>query len=149
MGLNGQITVFDRLTGVFTPQYWRLRLAEECSRSERYLHFFSTLTLDTLPFILDKGEEQRTEKLSEIALLLRTNVRKTDIIGLMEDGNFALILPETPSEGAEVVVRRLTELLTLMEGPGKPVRMKLALYPRDGSRDIDLIEKLGLPLTGG
>jgi len=149
MGLNGQITVFDRLTGVFTPQYWRLRLAEECNRSERYLHFFSILTLDTLPLILDADEERQIEKLSEIATLLRMNVRKTDIIGLMEDGNFALILPETPGEGAEVVVRRLKELLELMEGPEKPIRMKLALYPRDGSRDVDLLERLGLPLIGG
>ena len=146
--MNRQIVVFDSLMGVLTPQCWRLKLVEECNRSERYLHFFSILTLDTFPFILDKDEEQQIEKLLEIATLLRTNVRKTDIIGLMEDGNFALILPETPGEGAEVVVRRLKELLELMEGPEKPIRIKLALYPRDGSRDVDLLERLGLPLMG-
>lgn len=148
MGLNNQVVVFDRSTGVFTPQYWRLRLTEECYRSERYLHFFSILTLDTLPFIADMDEERRVEKLSEIASLLKSSVRRTDIIGLMEDGSFALILPETPGEGAEAAMRRLEELLRLMEGPEKPIRMKLALYPRDGSRDVDLLEKLGLPLRG-
>jgi len=148
MRLDGQVLVFDELTGVFTSQYWRLRLAEECRRSERYLHFFSVLTLDTAPFVQGEESQLRAEKLAEIAGLLRSNVRSTDIIGLMEDGNFALILPETPGEGAQAVIRRLTEQIRLIEGD-KPVRMKVAVYPRDGSSDVDLLERVNLPLPGG
>ena len=121
MKLSGQILLFDEMTGILAPQYWRLRLAEECRRSERYLHFFSVLTIDATPFLWGKEDRSRIEKLIEMANLLRSNVRSTDILSFMENQHFALILPETPYEGAEAVRRRLSELIRLTEGE-KPIR---------------------------
>jgi len=145
MKLSGQILLFDEMTGILAPQYWRLRLAEECKRSERYLHFFSVLAIDISPFLWEEGKFL-VEKLIEIANLLKSNVRSTDILSFVKNRYFAIILPETPQEGAEAVRRRLSELIRFTQGekPG----MKVAVYPRDGTSEIDLMGKVDLSVEG-
>ena len=133
------VKAFKEKAVIYTSEYWRLRLSEECKRSERYLHFFSVLVLAPEPFIQDDISEM--EKLGNIASLIRSNVRATDILGVMEDKSLVMILPETPGEGALTVSRRLVELVKLRR---ESMNIKMALYPRDGSHDLELLEKLNL-----
>jgi len=127
---------------IYTSEYWRLRLWEECKRSERYLHFFSVLVFDPKPFI--QGDAYEMENFTDIANLIRSSVRAADVLGIMEDKSFALILPETPREEALNVSSRLAELVELRR---EPMDIKMALYPQDGSCDSELLEKLNLPPT--
>jgi diguanylate cyclase (GGDEF)-like protein len=91
--------------------YFHKKLREEIMRAERYKTHFSLLLFDLDPS--DNGykhlEPDKKQKISkEVSRILLDNTRQTDII-TQYNGNFALILLETPHSGAKLLTERLQE----------------------------------------
>ena len=76
------------------------RVGRELQRAERYRIFLSLIVLDfnSVRLISDGGETADVAKLVD---LVTGNTRSVDHAALVETGKVAVLLPETPRQGAE------------------------------------------------
>jgi hypothetical protein len=80
--------------GVFPVERFRQVLERERYRSDRNHHGFSLLTFKSK---YTSGEQTL---MSEVMPVLLRRARSSDIIGWLDDGSLAVLLPETVMEGA-------------------------------------------------
>ncbi len=85
------------------------RVGEELQRAERYRIFVSLVVLD-----LDSLKKDRAREAAEfdrLVKLIKGNTRSIDSATLVNSHKMAVLLPETPRQGAEIAARRVTELI--------------------------------------
>jgi diguanylate cyclase (GGDEF)-like protein len=70
---------------------------------------FKINTLDKL--IGTFGKQKINETFAEIGLILERFLRTTDLAGKLNIETFAILMPETPIENAELVIRRIDKLI--------------------------------------
>jgi hypothetical protein len=104
----------DPTTGLRTETYLRARVHEEIERSIRYP---SATTLVTLC-----APRERTDAIPQLGARLSEELRGTDHVFSLSKGGLAILLVETPEEGARKVLDRLgTDLERFIEGYGLSV----------------------------
>ncbi|MHB1390682.1 MAG: response regulator [Thermoleophilia bacterium] len=99
----------DVETGLFNRRYFDKRLAEEIKRAERY-----ALDLSVLVVAMDRDPEAAIphhEMLNALAGILRANVRSADPLSRYDISSFAVLLPETTLESANLAGRKIVELV--------------------------------------
>lgn len=144
-----QITLKDKTTNLFTAAYFKLRLAEEMKRSERFEMPFALLfiSIDRLEEFRDTFGNFRTEILQrKIARLIESSLREIDIAARCES-NFAVILPGVKTKGSLKVADRIRETVERSEFEGdevepmvkKTLSIGLAEFPKDAFDEIELI----------
>ncbi len=102
----------DPLTGLCNRRELTRRLGMELSRAQRYSHPMSVLMLDIDDFkaLNDRhGHQAGDVVLREVAALLASEGRITDITGRYGGEEFVIIMPETSEEEAANFARRLLE----------------------------------------
>lgn len=142
----------DPLTGLFNMRYFRLQLADEFSRSQRYGRPLTLIMIDVDHFKLyndRNGHPAGDIVLKEIARILIRNVRGTDIVARYGGEEFVILLPETPMEAAINVAQKILRTVEEHHFPfvgnrneeRLTVSLGVASYP-DGhiTSDQDLIE---------
>ncbi|WP_333606382.1 sensor domain-containing diguanylate cyclase [Arsukibacterium sp.] len=100
----------DGLTGVLNRRYWQQQLSYEVQRADRYQHPLSLLLFDLDKFKLlndHYGHQAGDLVLIEVARLVGTLLRDTDLFGRYGGEEFAIILPDTPLSGAITLAQRL------------------------------------------
>jgi diguanylate cyclase (GGDEF)-like protein len=103
-------TVTDDLTGLHNGRFMDGYLRREVKRAARYGHPVSMLFIDLDGFKLVNdvhGHMAGSRTLIEVGEVLRQNVRDVDVVARWGGDEFGVILPETASEGAEVMAQRL------------------------------------------
>ena len=112
--LKNEITrlqgMVDPLTRVYNRQSMEELLKKWIQRSERYEQLFSlaVLDLDGFKSINDRfGHLTGDLVLSEMAQILRSSVRGSDLVIRYGGDEFLLVLAETEQEGAEIVANRV------------------------------------------
>ena len=117
--------ITDGLTGLYNHRFFYDRLNAEVTRSRRYGLQLSLLMLDLDDFKKfndEFGHQAGDRVLAEVGRIMREQLRKDVDIPCRYGGEeFAVILPHTPSPGAETVGRRLTEFVTAIVGAGGKV----------------------------
>ncbi|MFN3921602.1 MAG: diguanylate cyclase domain-containing protein, partial [Caldimicrobium sp.] len=104
-------SILDILTEVYREEYFLRRLKEEMLRAKRYGRVFSLLyiVIDKLGELGKKfgiGEEEKF--LKNLASSFKSFLRRVDLVCKAKKWDtFYVILPETPSQGAMVVARKL------------------------------------------
>jgi diguanylate cyclase (GGDEF)-like protein/PAS domain S-box-containing protein len=132
----------DSLTGL--ANYRRLVdvLDSEIKRSKRTNRDFAMLffDLDGLKLINDRhGHMIGSQALCRLADVLCSCCRDIDTPARFGGDEFALVLPETHTEAANIVARRICESVANDDkGPAISVSVGIAAYPQDG----DTIERL-------
>lgn len=104
----------DGLTGLFNHRYFYDLLQVELERSERYSHPFSLVMMDAdvLKGINDTyGHLMGDQVLREMAALFVRETRESDVVARYGGDEFAIILPESPSDRAEALAERLRRLV--------------------------------------
>ncbi|HHP7236625.1 MAG TPA: HDOD domain-containing protein [Desulfobacterales bacterium] len=107
----------DGMTGLVNYQCFQKLLDEELYRAVRYRGQMSLVMLDLDYFkkINDTyGHLAGDAVLRAVGDFLRRSVRKSDVVARYGGEEFALLLPETPQEGAFQLVERLREQLATM-----------------------------------
>ncbi len=82
----------------------------ELSRAKRY-SIFVTMSVFDLSDILSSDESSRVINSAELIDIVRNQVRDIDYVSYINDNQLGVLLPETSRQGAEVVVKRVAEIL--------------------------------------
>jgi len=108
------LSVTDDLTGLSNSRYLNLVLRREEKRSVRSGRPLSLLFIDMDGFKnvnTDHGHLAGSKALVEVAAVIRTCARETDVVARFGGDEFAVILPDTGREGAMFVAERICERL--------------------------------------
>ncbi len=105
----------DPMTGALNMRGFVERAHTETVRALRYGHAITVAYFDVDDFkkINDKyGHSIGDEVLTRIAERTSQGIRRTDILGRLGGDEFAILFPQTEFESAEVVLKRINELLS-------------------------------------
>ncbi|MDF1544175.1 MAG: hypothetical protein P1R58_03625 [bacterium] len=108
--LRGALSAMETSPAHISTNSFVSRVQTELQRAERYSIFLS-LTVFDLSIIGRGGNSKMSKELERIAKLIRENVRAVDYVAQVRDQLVGLLLPETSRQGAEIVVKRVTELI--------------------------------------
>jgi diguanylate cyclase (GGDEF)-like protein len=132
----------DSLTGLANYRHLVDVIDSEIKRSKRTSREFALLffDLDRLKIINDRfGHITGSQALCRVADILFSCCRDIDTPARFGGDEFAVVLPETNAEAANLVARRICENVANDDaGPRISVSVGCAVYPQDG----DSIEKL-------
>jgi diguanylate cyclase (GGDEF)-like protein len=112
----------DGLTGVYNHRTFQERLSQEIARADRYSRPLSVLMIDVDHFKVyndTNGHPQGDIVLQDLARLLQEMSRTSDTIARWGGEEFAIILPETDSVGAQKIGQRLCEQVERYPFPGQ------------------------------
>ncbi len=116
----------DPQTGLFSEGYFRVALDARISAARRHLRPVAVVILDVVQDLESGRPLPSDPKL--VAESIAATVRDADTACRMDDGRFALVLEDTPENGAiwtvERVRRRLAEA-----APGQTLWAGVACYP--------------------
>jgi len=147
---------FDEVTHLYSQGYFERRFVQELHRAERYCEFLSLVLIDVSSVLADQSSQRRAEAFKSLGNLIRGTVRATDILTSLGKNRLALILTETPKEGAFRLAERLSEKIAgtslpeeLMLLKGEAVNIGIASFPEDGGDQEDLLQVASSPLNSG
>jgi diguanylate cyclase (GGDEF)-like protein len=109
------LPIVDRLTGLYSREYFDLRLDEEMARSRLYGNRLSLIFIDTgLSQWEDHGNENRIseETMKMISGIISNYL--TDMIGLSfhyNQGRFVIIVPETGEQEANLIADNICKAI--------------------------------------
>jgi diguanylate cyclase (GGDEF)-like protein len=131
-------TSVDPLTGLRNRTRFFEDLRRETAEARRYGTPLSLLVLDvdSLRTInAEQGFDAGDRMLLSIAEMLLTRLRVSDIAARVGDDDFAVILPQTPLDGARMLAKRIVETL------GAHMRAGVATLDDDVTSGGDLLQR--------
>jgi len=139
--------VTDPLTGLYNRRLFAESFEKELNRARRYTHPLSLVILDLHRFkeVNDKhGHPRGDEVLRVAAATLKKALRTSDSAFRIGGDEFALLLPQTDSQQALALSRRVESVFEEMLGPLElevPVSMDhgIAIFPQDSDQADQLI----------
>jgi PAS domain S-box-containing protein len=105
----------DFLTALFNRRRFEQELAQEVQRASRYGHSGAVLLIDLDHFkdVNDAfGHKAGDDLLKGVAATLKQRVRQTDVLARVGGDEFAVLLPQTDAEQAEIVADGIVKTLT-------------------------------------
>ncbi len=110
-----RLTIVDALTDIHNKRYFLEFLDRELARSSRYERPLSLVMMD-----IDKFKSINEEMghlggdftLRELAARIKGNIRKEELFARYGGEEFAVVLPETPNEGALILADRLVKVIS-------------------------------------
>lgn len=108
-----ELSITDKLTGLYNRQKTDEKLGEEQRKVERYPSYHCSIMMIDVDFfksVNDRYGHQTGDRiLREVAAILQQKIRQTDVIGRWGGEEFMIILPHTPIEKADAVAENLRE----------------------------------------
>lgn len=111
-----QMAITDSLTDLLTHQYFITMLQHEFEKATRYNYDFCLLMIDIdgLKEINESiSHEAGDQALKSVASILKTTFRKTDLMGRLSGGEFAVILFESNIDQAALAAERLRTMVQI------------------------------------
>lgn len=115
-----QLSVTDKLTGLFNRQKLDVTLEQECEWALRLGHPLSVIIMDLDYFksVNDTyGHQVGDEMLVTVARLLTARLRQTDCAGRWGGEEFMLICPHTDLQGAKALAETLRQAIAVQPFP--------------------------------
>ena len=123
-GEEGSLT--DASTGLFNEQFFRVSLDTRVSAARRHLRPVAVVLVQVSEGVREGAPSPVAPDL--VAEGVRATLRDADTACRLDDGRFALILEDTPENGAVWTVERVRRALAL-ERPGQTLWAGIACYP--------------------
>jgi diguanylate cyclase (GGDEF)-like protein len=142
-----KLAVTDELTGLYNRRALNERLDEAMRLANRHDWPLSLLLIDADRFKSFNdtfGHPEGDQVLRTLADCLRQLVRATDVCARMGGEEFAVILPNTPSEGAIIIADRFREALGKASWVKRPMTVSIGVTTRaDAAKEypFDLITR--------
>jgi diguanylate cyclase (GGDEF)-like protein len=105
-----QDAIRDALTGLFNRRHFDERLSEEIARSHRHGNALSLILIDIDHFKRlndQRGHAVGDAALREVAMRMRSMLRREDVVSRIGGDELAVIMPDTPIEQAFDKAERL------------------------------------------
>ena len=118
----------DSLTGVANRKYFYDLAEAEINRLRRYGHPFTVcyIDIDNFKQLNDAfGHAEGDNLLSLIAESIRTNVRRTDVVGRLGGDEFAVLMPETGEDIALHVVGKALNIKDIAQKRGLAITLSI------------------------
>lgn len=138
----------DDLTGIWNRRYFFEMGKAEFLRSKRYKASFALIMIDVDHFktINDTyGHAAGDEVLKKITAVLKKNLRDVDILARLGGEEFAVLLPNTETPGAEIVAERLRKAvesaLFVFETREMPATISIGIADHKNSDSLDELLK--------
>ncbi len=149
-----ELAILDGTTKLFVVRYFRQRMREEIKRASRYTQPLTLLMLDLDLFKLVNdtyGHPSGDKVLADVGAIVRKCTREyVDIPCRYGGEEFAVLLPETDTEGGYHVAERIRKMIDktrfLKENIRITISAGLASYPTDADTDEELVERADLAL---
>ena len=112
--LTKRMAITDELTGLNNYRFMLQRLDDEIERARRFGRTLSLLMLDADDFKLfndTHGHVAGDVALSELSQVMQSAVRDIDVVCRYGGEEFAVLLPETDSDGAFVAAEKMREAI--------------------------------------
>ncbi|MBI2875647.1 MAG: GGDEF domain-containing protein [Candidatus Tectomicrobia bacterium] len=146
-----QMATIDELTSLYNHRYFHRRLEEELSRAERSNRGLALIFCDVDGFKAlndTQGHQAGDLGLKTIAWIIREFKRSSDIACRYGGDEFALILPATSPEEAQVLAERLRSQVEghfrnnpEAWGTGLTLSIGIAAYPQEATGKKALVEQ--------
>lgn len=105
----------DLLTGVANRRSFYQAAETEIKRCQRYgsVFTFAYIDIDNFRLVNDiYGQNTGDDLLNQVAAAIQRNTRNIDTVGRLGGDEFGVLLPQTDSDGARLVSKRIQDLLT-------------------------------------
>jgi diguanylate cyclase (GGDEF)-like protein len=147
-----ELALRDPLTGVHNRGYLEEFLAQETARSQRYSTPLVVAMLDLDDFKLyndTQGHLAGDEVLRRVAEVMRSCVRRSDLVARYGGEEFTVVLVGTQPEDAARVLERIRSAVASLPVPGArvlpwgsiTVSVGAACFPRDGQTARELLSR--------
>jgi diguanylate cyclase (GGDEF)-like protein len=135
------LSVTDDLTRIYNYRFMKAALRREVDRASRYGQVFSILMLDVdhlKKFNEVHGHLQGSDLLRRLAAILSRSSRAIDLVAKYGGDEFLLILPQTNTDGATVMGKRICQAVAESAFPHcRPgditISVGVASFPQHGS----------------
>lgn len=124
--IDGEGSLTDASTGLFNEQFFRVSLDTRVSAARRHLRPVAVVLVQVSEGVREGAPSPVAPDL--VAEGVRATLRDADTACRLDDGRFALILEDTPENGAVWTVERVRRALAL-ERPGQTLWAGIACYP--------------------
>ena len=114
------LSVTDDLTHIYNYRFLKAALQREVERSSRYAHVFSILMIDVdhlKQFNDVHGHLKGSDLLRRLAQILLNRSRAIDLVAKYGGDEFLIILPQTSTQGAEVMGNRICRAVAEVSFP--------------------------------
>ncbi len=149
----------DSITGLYNVRYFYQALEKDIARSERYHHPLSLIIMDIDNFKRYNdtyGHLAGDDLLRELASLLQKITRASDTVARYGGEEFTIILPETDTEGAALLAKRIQGVVRKhpfairdTDIVGKiTVSLGVATYPHHANSGKELVDAADKALLG-
>jgi diguanylate cyclase (GGDEF)-like protein len=135
---SGIESVTDPVTGMFNEVFFRVTLDQRVLAARRHLRPIALVLLDVVRTTGETGWVGADPVM--VATALRTTLREADTACRLADGRFAILLEDTPEDGAVWTVERLRRVVL----PGRPelvVWAGIACYPAHAFDAMEVLER--------
>ena len=137
----------DGLTGLYNRRLFDEYCDKELNRAKRYTQQLAIVILDLhkLKEVNDRYGHLRGDQVLQLAAAtLRKTIRASDFAFRIGGDEFALLLPQTDTEQAVTICRRIralyeNELLPFKFDIGVTLDFGVAVYPQDGDQKSELL----------
>lgn len=139
-----QAAMVDPLTGVSNRLAFERLLTQEWHRAKRFGHTFSVLLIDLDGFkqINDqRGHSTGDRVLRVVALQMQQRVRETDTLARIGGDEFAVICPETASDGASILKASLEEEVSGPSDVNVGLSIGIAEHVDGDRRPLDIVDR--------
>lgn len=141
----GELTRRDRIVHLLAGGHEPTWLEAELARSQRHHHQLALVLVrpDDFEALAAAAPAGGQEVLEAVAEVVGNELRSIDVALRHDEATFALILPETPTEGARVAAERIRLLLPLRVGRvadrGITLSLGVAEFPEDAASHDELV----------
>jgi diguanylate cyclase (GGDEF)-like protein len=149
--LEASRDVLDPVTATYSPVYFHQAGEKEVNIAHRYGRSFSAVVIQLDNYGAVKAalkESQGRQMLKEFAAKVLEIARETDVVSMLEEGLFAVIVAETDYYGSLMFMKRLRAALRgtvfsvdLTRELRPRVVMGAASYPRDGEQLVAILRR--------
>ncbi len=133
--------LIDAETGLFTEAYFAVALEHRIAAARRRLRPVALVLLEAV----ESGGEDPVEA-ELVTVALKATLREADTACRLDDGRFALLLEDTPENGAIWTVERVRSHLN-EQGRAITVWAGVACYPAHAFDTVEILEQAHLALN--
>jgi two-component system cell cycle response regulator len=135
---DGSLT--DLESGLYNEEFFRVTLEARVSAARRHLRPVAVVLLQVAEGVREGAAELTAPTI--VGGCVKATLRDADTACRLDDGRFALVLEDTPENGAVWTVERVRRAL-VVDHPGQTLWAGIACYPAHAFDATELFERAG------